>query len=193
MIRAIIFDCFGVVLTDALQEVRTALAEHDSAAADKVTDIVAANNRGLVPPSESNAKIAHVLGMDADAYRALIAAREVRNSALLEYIQGLRKTYKTAMLSNIAGSSLERRFPDDELGVYFDEVVASADIGYMKPEPEAYRFVAERLGVTPNECVFIDDREVFCVAATSVGMQAILYTNFAQFRQGLESTLANSE
>lgn len=77
MIKAIIFDCFGVVLTDALQEIRAELARRDPAAAQEVRDIIAANNRGLMQPEESNARIAALLGTDSAALRSQVKAGEV--------------------------------------------------------------------------------------------------------------------
>jgi HAD superfamily hydrolase (TIGR01509 family) len=193
MIHALIFDCFGVVLTDALQELRAELAVSNPSAEAEVRDIVAANNRGLMTPAESNQRIAALFGMDAHEFRAHVAAGESRNEPLLKYILELRKTYKVAMLSNIAGSSLQRRFPDDELARYFDAVVASADIGYIKPEPEAYIAAAARIGVAPEECIFVDDRELFCVAATEVGMTSIVYTDFVRFKHDVVVVLSDAE
>ncbi|MCA9327640.1 HAD family phosphatase, partial [Candidatus Saccharibacteria bacterium] len=60
-------------------------------------------------------------------------------------------------------------------------------------EREAYMIAAEKLGVRLDECVFVDDREGFCDAATSVGMHAIVYTNFAQLRTELEALLTDSK
>jgi HAD superfamily hydrolase (TIGR01509 family) len=189
MIRAIIFDCFGVVLTDAMQNIRQGLLSSNPNGAQEITDIIAANNHGLIEPHESNQRIARILGISVDELRAQVSGKEVRDEQLLSYVQELRKHYKTAMLSNIAGSSLVRRFTDEELDQYFDVVVASGDIGYAKPEPEAYEIVAQRLGVRLDECLFTDDRELFCAGATSVGMQAILYTDFVQFKQQLEALI----
>jgi HAD superfamily hydrolase (TIGR01509 family) len=189
MIQAIIFDCFGVILTDAMQSLRTDIQSKDPAMAQKVNEIISANNHGLIEPGESNAQIAQILGISVDELQSRVAGSEVRDEALLAYIKQLRPTYKTALLSNIAGSSLGRRFPHGELNQYFDAVVASGDIGYAKPEPEAYEITAERLGIRLNECVFTDDRELFCKGATSVGMQSILYKDFVQFKQQLEELL----
>lgn len=50
----------------------------------------------------------------------------------------------------------------------------SCRTGLRKPAAEAYRFAAERLGVSPSQCVFVDDREKNVVGARSVDMQAIL-------------------
>ncbi|QQS20291.1 HAD family phosphatase [Candidatus Saccharibacteria bacterium] len=193
MIKAILFDCFGVVLTDALQQIRADLERVDPEGAKEVAGLVAANNRGLLHPAESNERIAHILGLSTEEFRGRVAEGEVRNEQLLSYILKLRKTYLTAMLSNIAGSSLRRRFPDNELNIYFDKIVASGDIGYAKPEPEAYEFAIQALGVLPSECVFIDDRDHFCSAAQAHGMKAIVYTDFAQFKHELEHILANTK
>lgn len=189
MIRAIIFDCFGVLITDALQAIRDKAGAHDAAAVQEISDIIAANNRGLMEPTESNERIAAILGMTSTELRTMVSEGEVKNHELMAYLQTLRAKYKTAMLSNIAGSSLRKRFGEAELDAHFDVVVASSDIGFAKPEPEAYQTVADQLGVRCDECVFIDDRTLFCDGATSVGMQAILYTNFAQFKRELTDVL----
>ncbi len=193
MIRAIIFDCFGVVLTDSLQEIRVSLARKNPAAALEVKDIVAANNRGLLEPQESNAKIANILGVSIEDFRAQVRAGEVRNQELLDYILGLRGHYKTGMLSNVATGSLDRRFPNNELAHYFDAVIASAEIGYIKPDARAYGIAAERLGALSSECVFTDDKPDFCEAARHAGMQAIVYTDFVQFRGDLNTLLRDAE
>lgn len=189
MIRAIIFDCFGVILTDAMQLLRVEVQRSNPEIAREITDIVSANNHGFIQPAESNKRIARLLGISVDALRARVAGSEVRDEKLLRYIQDIHKIYKTALLSNIAGSSLAKRFPNDELKQYFDEVIASGDIGYAKPEPEAYETTARRLGVRLDECVFTDDREIFCAGAKSIGMQTIVYTDFMQFRGELEALL----
>jgi putative hydrolase of the HAD superfamily len=190
MIRAVVFDCFGVILTDVLSEIRAELAQRDPGAAEEIRGIIAANNRGLIEPRESNEQIASLLGMDPHVFRQQVREGETKNEPLLSYILDLRKSYKTAMLSNIAGSSLDRRFPNNELAQYFDVVAASADIGYAKPDREAYLHVADALGVRPEECLFTDDKEGFCTAATSVGMHSIVYTDFIQFKTALGKILA---
>lgn len=189
MIRAIIFDCFGVLITDALQAIRDKAGARDAAAVREISDIVAANNRGLIEPTESNERIAAILGITSAELRAMVAAGEVKNLELMAYVQTLRTQYKTAMLSNIAGSSLHKRFNAGELDEHFDVVVASGDIGYAKPEPEAYQTAADLLGVRCDECVFIDDRTLFCDGATAVGMHSILYTNFTQLKRELAQVL----
>lgn len=189
MIKAIIFDCFGVLVTDVLQTIRD---QHpDKAAA--ITDIVNQSNRGYISSQDSGIQIAALLGTTREAYRATLASGEVKNEALLAYIKRLRTNYKIGMLSNIGKESLWRRFSDDELTEYFDVVVASGEIGYAKPDPEAYQITAERLGVEPQECVFIDDRQPYVTAAKAVGMRGIVYTDLRTFKQELDALLDSNQ
>jgi epoxide hydrolase-like predicted phosphatase len=189
MIRAVIFDCFGVLITDVLKVIRDELYERDPSAAFEVDQLVRATNLGIFSPRESNQQVASILGVPYEDYRARIDGGEVRNQKLFEYILELKKTYKTAMLSNISSHSLDKRFTKKELATYFDEVIVSGEIGFAKPSPEIYEIAAKQLGVSCDECIFIDDREVFVSAATSVGMTGIVYTDFVQLRKELASLL----
>jgi epoxide hydrolase-like predicted phosphatase len=68
----------------------------------------------------------------------------------------------------------------------FDAVVISGEVGMHKPEPEIFRLGAERVGLAPEECVFVDDLKENCEGAEAVGMTAILH-------RGAESTLPELE
>jgi putative hydrolase of the HAD superfamily/hydrolase len=183
VIRAIIFDCFGVIISDALKVVVAELEVSNPAAARQIVDIIHANNRGLIVPAESNRQIAEVLGTSVQAWRKRIDQGEVKDERALAFIRELRRSYKTALLSNIGNQSLERRFSDAELRGCFDEVIISGDLGIVKPEPEIYLHAAAELGVEPSECVMVDDREKHCDGARATGMQTVLYQNFEQGRQ----------
>lgn len=189
MIKAVIFDCFGVLITDALSVIVNEVRQRDPEGAEDIRGLVHASNKGLIDPNESNRQIAQILGLDYDKYQQQIRDGEIKDEKLMEYILELKKSYKTGLLSNISKSGIHKRFTDEELQAHFDAVVVSGDIGYAKPEPEAYEIVAERLGLRREECVFTDDKLEFCEAARAVGMQAILYENLEQFRADLEKTL----
>lgn len=190
-VEAVIFDCFGVIITDALLALTNELASRDPAAAQQVSDIVKANNRGYISPDESNVQIAELLGMSLQDFQRRKYGGEVKDEALMGYIASLRPQYKTAMLSNVGGGSLDRRFTAEELERCFDQVVASGEIGYAKPDIEAYRITARRLGVEPEACIFIDDREHYCTGARQAGMQAVQYVSFAELQAELERILPN--
>lgn len=58
----------------------------------------------------------------------------------------------------------------------FDEVVISAEIGVMKPAPEAFQAILDKLGVSAPESVFIDDYAQNIDGARAIGMHAIHFT-----------------
>lgn len=90
-------------------------------------------------------------------------------------VRALRPAYRIGILSN-ADLSLRERLRDG-LGIadLFDAVVCSAEVGMAKPEPAIYRLAAERLGLPPEACVFIDDHEPNVAAAGQVGMRGLFY------------------
>jgi putative hydrolase of the HAD superfamily len=55
----------------------------------------------------------------------------------------------------------------------FDHVVESSKVGCRKPEPRFYEIACELVGVSPNECVFLDDLGVNLKPAAAMGMRTI--------------------
>ena len=94
----------------------------------------------------------------------------------LRLVSDLRASYKLAILSN-ADVSLRERLEGD-MGIHhlFDDIVCSAEVGMAKPEPAIFALAAERLGLEPRECVFVDDLNTNVEAARQVGMQAVLFS-----------------
>ena len=93
--------------------------------------------------------------------------------------QGLR----TGLISNSMGAGRYDRSIFPEL---FDGVVISGDEGMHKPEPAIYELGAERVGLSPADCVFVDDLRENCEGAEAVGMTAVLH-------RGAERTLPRLE
>lgn len=111
------------------------------------------------------------------------------NSELLDYARQLKSTYKLAILSNAGAGVPQSLLPPGRLAM-FDAVVVSAEVGRQKPEPEIFKLTAKRLGVTVNECVFVDDMAPYVRAARALGMRAILYRDINQLKLDLARILA---
>jgi putative hydrolase of the HAD superfamily len=189
MTKAIIFDCFGVIITDSLRSIVKEVRKNDPDKANHILDLVSAASKGKIDARLSRQAVASELGLTHDEYVSAIRNGEVKNKPLLAYIKELRSRYKTALLSNIISGGLEARFPNNELSNYFDVVVASSNIGFAKPEARAYEITAEKLGVRLDECIMVDDVEAYCLGAEGVGMQAIRYQSFDQMKNELEVLL----
>jgi len=77
---------------------------------------------------------------------------------------------RTAMLSNGVTEIVSRLRNERRLERWFDVVVASCEVGRCKPDPEIYRICLERLGLSADETLFVDDRVENIHAARDVGM-----------------------
>ena len=65
------------------------------------------------------------------------------------------------------------RLKQGDLLRYFNTVVTAEDVKYGKPSPEGYLLTAERLGVSPNKCLVIEDSPYGVEAAKSAGMYVV--------------------
>ena len=78
--------------------------------------------------------------------------------------------------------------PVDEI---FEVVIDSGFVGCRKPDREIYDLTLERIGgPSPEECLFIDDTDVNCKAATELGMSAVHFRDNDQAIPELRSALA---
>jgi len=72
-----------------------------------------------------------------------------------------------------------------ELSRYLPWTFVSCETGLRKPAQAAYKNAAETLGVAPERCVFVDDREKNVSAAREVGMRGVVFESAAQLRAEL--------
>lgn len=189
MIKAIIFDCFGVLTTDLWLQFKEKYFEGKPELANQASDLNKQADRGLISEDELIEKVAALAGIAAKDVNFL-PGTSAANELLFGYIRDeLRTNYKLGILSNASGNFLDRLFSEDQVSL-FDTKVLSSDVGIIKPQPEIYELAAHKLNVNSEECIFVDDREVYCEAAREVGMQAICYKSFSQFKSDLELLLS---
>ncbi len=74
-----------------------------------------------------------------------------------------------------------------EVLALLDDVVVSGSEKAAKPDPRAYRIVAERAGLPLDRLVFVDDKQANVDAAAALGMDAIVFTDAAALRTELRS------
>lgn len=90
--------------------------------------------------------------------------------------------YLTGVITN--GPSVLQNHKMDTSGLrpYCDIVVVSGDVGVHKPDPRLFEIVAEKVGLTTEECVYVGDHPVNDIqGALASGMRAIRM-NFGWFK-----------
>jgi putative hydrolase of the HAD superfamily len=114
-------------------------------------------------------------------------AASVPDHAMYDTIRALRGAgFSTALLSNSWGCD---EYPRADFPDLFDTVVISGEVGMRKPEEGIFLYAAQTLGLTPQECVFIDDIQVNVSAATACGMTGVLHTEAAATAAALQDLL----
>ncbi len=175
-LRAIVFDCFGVLASDGWLPFKAKYFGDNEARFLEVSDLNKAVDAGLVSYDDFITDVADLAGVPKAAAHTEIE-RNPPNAELFSYItENLAPTYKIGLLSNAGANWLADLFTPDQLKL-FDATVLSCDIGVIKPDHVAYEAIASKLGVELHECVFIDDQPRYCQGAIDVGMQAIHFTD----------------
>ncbi len=188
MIKAIIFDCFGVLVTEGWLAFKNEYFGHDKKLLETASDISGRTDAGLISHEEAVRATAALAGITPEEFTKRVFTN-VPNEPLFNYIRELKNNYKIGVLSNAGGNWLSDMFTPDQIAL-FDVVNLSYESGFVKPDRRAYILVAERLGVKPEECIFVDDIESQLRGASATGMKAVLYKNFEQTKADLEKLLA---
>jgi putative hydrolase of the HAD superfamily len=76
---------------------------------------------------------------------------------------------RVALLSN-AGFDFAGPFRFSPMGQYFERMFVSAEMDSVKPDPGIYIEVADELGITLEQMVFVDNKKVNTDAALALGV-----------------------
>ena len=110
------------------------------------------------------------------------------NDPMLDWVERLHSAgYKLALLSNLHQSFANHLRDHAAWLHHFHVQVFSAEVRRVKPEPEIYGHVLEKLGIPSNETIFIDDRQTNIEAGCREGIRSFLYTTVHQLRSDLAS------
>lgn len=189
MIRAIIFDCFGVLTTDGWIAFKKRHFRDKRQLLEKATELNNIAGSGAISYGDFLSKVGVLAGITADEAQHEIESN-ISDDELFDYISSLKPKYKIGMLSNAAANHLQQLFSQEQVAM-FDAIVLSYEAAVVKPAEQSYQLIAQRLRVSISECVFVDDQEKHCEGARLAGMKAILYQDFNQMEAELEATLKN--
>lgn len=120
--------------------------------------------------------LARALGLAHDRVEGLIDRMMAGASVEPDMVAMARRArvagIRVGMVSNSWG---ERRYPSELVDELFDATVVSGREGFRKPDTRMYTLGAERLGVPPAACVFVDDLSFNLEPAAELGMATVLH------------------
>lgn len=139
------------------------------------------------------AELAVELGREVDLERFGVTFFEHLhpNEELFAFMRDLHgRGYRMAILTNNVREwepLWRSMLPVDEI---FELVVDSGFVGVRKPDPRIYELTLQRIGVSAEATLFLDDMEINCDAARALGMQAVHFRTTAQAIAEIEAALA---
>lgn len=189
-IKAIIFDCFGVLYPDMLWTMASEfLGDKLEDSRNSLHDLVNQVDLGYITRDELWANFADIVGSDKESVYKRIKDFDGLDKRLLSFIDDKKPDYKIGMISNVGHGFIERMFVDKPASEYFDSIILSSDVGIVKPDKRIYELSASQLGCKPEDCVFIDDLAKNAAGAELAGMKAIIYRDYDSFKRQIDELL----
>lgn len=106
--------------------------------------------------------------------------REVEKSelvsmeGLVDFLDALKAgNMKIALASSSDQAWISQVIDTLQIRSYFDVIISAEQITHSKPDPESFLTAASRLGVTPSQCVVIEDSQNGIMAGKQAGMLVI--------------------
>jgi putative hydrolase of the HAD superfamily len=153
-------------------------------------DLLIAFETGALGEEQFETEFAPYLGVDSLGLIDRLFAGSAPDDDMIEAVRRARDGgVRTGLVSNSWGT---RRYPRELLGELFDGVVISGEVGMRKPAPEIYRLGAERIGLEPEACVFVDDLAFNLAPAADLGMATVHHHASAETIGRLERLLGVS-
>jgi putative hydrolase of the HAD superfamily len=187
--QGLILDFGGVITTD-FYACLSAFCVREGLAPDSVTralgaipegrDVFAAAEAGRVPQRELELMLARQLGLpDQGLVARMLGGLRPRPETADLVKRARAANVATAVLSNSWGIGSYDPYAGYDLAGLFDVVVISGQVGLRKPEPPIYELTAAKLGLRPEDCVFVDDTPANLVTARQLGMATVHFAGAA--------------
>lgn len=188
MLENIIFDLGGVLLTLDMDRTHDAFAklgwkEEDWKGITQSGDPIFKNlETGLDSPDQFRRNIRKILPgnpTDAEIDLAWNAMLVDFPAGTAEYLTELRKRFKIYLLSNtnevhvLRFCAIFEQTHGYPLHQLFEKCYYSNEIGYRKPNPEAFQVVLEDAGLNPSRTLFVDDLKANTETAAYLGMKVL--------------------
>ena len=188
-IRAVIFDIGGVLLRSGERiarrkwETRLGLREKELSRIIFRSEVSQRAMIGQATEDDVWREASNLLKLDENQLRELRTdfwSDGELDIALVQFLRNLRPPYKTGILSNAFASARQALTDKYKLNDVVDTMVFSAEEKLQKPDPRIYHIALERLGVLPEQAVFVDDIEENVQAAKQLGMKSVQFKETQQ-------------
>ena len=112
----------------------------------------------------------------AEAYRRLVSESAKAMPGAIELVCSVAEKFPVGLATGSRRSDVEAAFSTlagGKLNGIFQSIVTSDDVAKTKPDPATYAKAAEGMGVSPSDCLAIDDSPNGVSSAKKAGMKVL--------------------
>ncbi len=150
-------------------------------------ELLIALEKGELEELEFELRFAALLEVEPDGLIDGLFKGVEPDAAMVEAVRRAHAAgIRTALVSNSWGI---HRYPHDLFSELFHGVVISGEEGIRKPSKRMYELGAERAGIAPELCVYVDDLAFNLTPAEELGMAVVHHTSAESSIPELEDLL----
>ncbi|MFH2013183.1 MAG: HAD family phosphatase [Pseudomonadota bacterium] len=194
MIKTIIFDLGNVIVSFNHMLICEKLARYSKYTSNEIyqlgfsSEIFKLYDEGKIKSEDLFQWILRKFDIDIsfDKFKNIWSDIFSLNDSVENVLLSLKKNgYSLILVSNTNELHFDLIRQNFEVIELFDSLILSYKVGYSKPHNEIFREVLRRTDSFPEETVYIDDLEEFCLAAKEIGINSILYRSTEQLLKDL--------
>lgn len=106
---------------------------------------------------------------------------------LLDYLKG--RGIPMGLASGTSGPSVLHHLNEVDATDYFSAIVGGKDVKNGKPAPDIFLLAAKKLGVSPSECIVLEDSDNGVRSAVTAGIRCIGIPDIRPFDEEVRSLL----
>lgn len=182
--KALIFDFFGVICADIAP---TWFKKHIHTADPLAlkTQYLSPADKGDISEDTLFLELSRLSSIPSqDIQNEWVSSAQI-NQEMVLLLKQLKDKYKLGLLTNATTPLFPVVLKQHNLEELFDTIAISSDIHYVKPEPEAYQYILQKLNVQSQEALMIDGTPRNVEGAKEIGMGGILFQSCEQLRTDL--------
>jgi len=202
MLKAIIFDCDGVIVDSEPHHLKAfqIVLESQGIALSKEAyfqKYLALDDKGLFETilkehdrPVDNKVLKRLILMKRPLYKKLSEGTHFLYPGVVEFVKKAEEKYKLAIASGAFRGEIKAALDKGSIRSAFPVIVSAQDVRHGKPDPEAYLTALAKLNtispvatIHPGECVVIEDALKGVAAAKAAGMKCLAVTNSYPYDQ----------
>lgn len=132
----------------------------------------------------------HPRSFSIDTFKEFMLAQSKQLPDMLPWIIKWKHQHphlKVISINNEARELNQYRIKKFRLHEFFDAFISSCEVEMRKPDPEIFRLALGIAQAAPQDCLYLDDREMLAKAAGKLGIHAFHHQEFELTQSNFEN------